>query len=437
MTAPDSRPAKRDSTPNVPAPAGPDSPQAIDVPSPKVLAPAGTEDSRPAIPGAMPTGTSPAGPDSLGGHSTSATHASLAAEGQTSPQASVVSIPNDATPAGGKTSRSHSTRDDHGRSATADNFPGGHLRNDAHGDAAAGEPPPDPPPAQLLAPWPDELNRDLAAAADTLDDIEKMRIACENRLRQFTRAAGEPDADGRKRGFGWDLRSPAVAALATLVAGMKCDSTVVREALGDERPPKRKGCCLEHDAERNLTRALRGHPLGPWVKTRKGIGEKQGGRLIGAIGDPYARPALLLKDGSWDPARPRTVSELWAYCGLKPGQKRKRGERANWSAAAKMRAFNVAGSMLKAGNREVYDKRKARTEGALHKDECVRCGPKGKPAQPGSLWSNAHRHADALRIVSKEVLKGLRNEAKRIHLETPVSGQNLAEPHGTGAADGD
>lgn len=309
-----------------------------------------------------------------------------------------------------------------------DDLPGGHQRFDAHRSDAAGD---------QLSPWPADSSRDLAAAADTLHDIERLRIASENRLRQFTRSTEEEDKDGGKRGFGWDLRSPAVASLAALVAGMKCDSEVVRLALGDDKPPKKKGCCLEHDAERNLTRALRANPLGPWVKAQKGIGEKQGGRLVAAIGDPYMRPAMLQPDETWDPARPRTVSELWAYCGLKPGQRRKRGELANWSATAKMRAWNVAGSMLKSGNREVYDKRKAATEGRLHAAECVRCGPSGKPALPGSAWSDGHRHADALRVVSKDILKELWREARRIHLETPASGQSGFGDQSTSAAGGD
>lgn len=406
----------------------PDSPQAMAHAAPIPGSPAGTEDSRPAIHVAEPTVPSPAGPDSLGGQSSSDAHTTDAAEGQTSPQATAVPTPILGSPAGTKTSRGHSGCDTQSTIAAADDFPGGHITGDAQTTRVAGEPP--------LVPWPEELSRDLAAAADTLDDIERLRMASENRLRQFTRSTDELDADGGQRGFGWDIRSPAVVAQAALVARMKCDSEAVRQALGDERPPKRKGCCLEHDAERSLTRALRAHPLGPWVKTVRGVGEKQGGRLIAAIGDPYARPDLLLPDETWDPARPRTVSELWAYCGLKPGQKRKRGERANWSAAAKMRAWNVAGSMLKAGNREVYDKRKARTEGALHEGECVRCGPKGKPAQPGSPWSNAHRHADALRVVSKEILKDLWREARRIHQETPVSGQTRHDAQVTSATDG-
>lgn len=389
-------------------------------------------DPRPTRRVSTPIALAPAGPDSLGGQASYGAHYQLAAEGHGSPQAILQPAPTVGTPAGTKTSRSHISSDVHRGRAAADDFPGGQSSCATHGRTAAGEQGP-----VLLTPWPEQLSRDLAAAADTLDDIERLRMASENRLRQFTRGADELDADGGQRGFGWDLRSPAVASLAALVAGMKCDSEVVRQALGDDKPPKRKGCCLEHDAERNLTRALRAHPLSPWVKAQKGIGEKQGGRLIAAIGDPYVRPALLLEDSTWEPARARTVSELWAYCGLKPGQKRKRGERANWSAAAKMRAWNIAGSMLKAGNRDAYDKRKAHTEGLAHAGECVRCGPSGKPALPGTPWSDGHRHADALRIVSKEILKDLWREARRIHLETPVGGQLITVTQGGCAADGD
>jgi hypothetical protein len=79
--------------------------------------------------------------------------------------------------------------------------------------------------------------------------------------------------------------------------------------------------------------------------------------------------------------------------------------------------------MLKAGNREVYDQRRAATAERVHKTECLRCGPAGKPALPGSPWSAGHQLADALRIVSKEqLLKNLWREARRIH-ELSISDQ--------------
>lgn len=265
----------------------------------------------------------------------------------------------------------------------------------------------------------------LALSADVLDDTETTKIANENRLRQLTRTA--VDSDGEERGFGLDESHPDVANLAALVA-----------LLGQ----------VEHQAVLQLQRKMRKHPLGPWVKAQKGIGDKQAARLLAVIGDPYWN---TLHD------RPRTVSQLWAYCGLHVlpashktdvtqhdlaggglgpaggdsghplrdtqqssagvAARRQKGRKANWSTLAKTRAYLISESMLRAGNRETYDKRKAATEGRLHASPCVRCGPKGKPAQPGSPWSDGHRHADALRVQSKELLKGLWREAKRIHEE--------------------
>lgn len=264
----------------------------------------------------------------------------------------------------------------------------------------------------------------LGLMSDILDDLETTRIANENRLRQLTRV-GE-DSDGNERGFGLTEDHPDVARTAALVS-----------MLGK----------LEHDATLNLQRAMRAHPMGPWVKAQRGIGEKQAARLLAAIRDPY-----------WNDLheRPRTVSELWAYAGYhtlalpvghtptaahisradgsKPSHvdqgssgtqsasvhvaaKRAKGQRANWSAEAKMRAYLISESVVKAGGpwREVYDKRKSATEGRTHAAPCVRCGPSGKPALPGSEWSKGHRHADALRITSKEILKGMWTEARRLH----------------------
>jgi hypothetical protein len=357
-------------------------------------------------------------------------------------------------PAGGKTSRSQRTPDTQSSGAAADDFPGGQRviatqTVDAAGDQApvpanecSASNPRSPVRDQVLpaASGRTASNRPplladpiLALAADVLGDLEKVRIANENRLRQLTRS--EEDSDGETRGFGLDLVNPAVSRLAALIRAMKCDSVVVVELTG-EKVGKPKGCCLEHDAERNLVKMLAGHPLGPWMAAQKGIGSKQGARLLAAIGDPYIRPEIVREDGTVELSRPRTVSELWAYCGLKPGQKRQRGVKANWSAAAKMRVWNIAGSMLKAGNREAYDKRKAATEGRAHSEDCVRCGPKGKPAPAGTPWSAAHRHADALRIVSKEILKHLWREARRIHLQASASGQTSIGIQCSSAASG-
>lgn len=271
----------------------------------------------------------------------------------------------------------------------------------------------------------------LALCADALDDMERTRIANENRVRALRDAKG---AEG----------SPEEQRMLALVDTLKA---------------------IEHGAELELKRTMRKHPFGPWVKATIGIGEKQGARLLAAIGDPY-----------WHPVhdRPRTVSELWAYCGyhvLRTGQvatdtqsqvagadpssnagqrsadtgqsdagvapTRKRGQQANWNADAKMRAFLCAEAAVKAGVRkgpaaddtagydtanrtaisplgQVYLDGRDKYRAAVHQAECKRCGPAGKPAQVGSPLSLGHQHARAMRLVAKATLRDLWIEGKRL-----------------------
>lgn len=302
----------------------------------------------------------------------------------------------------------------------------------------------------------------LGLAAEVVDDLERVRIANENRLRQLTRT--EEDSDGIVRGFELDIRHPDIMRLQHLI-----------DSLSDSYD----------EAVKNLEKTMRAHSLGSWIKKTVGVGEKQGARLLAAIGDPY-----------WNDLhnRPRTVSELWAYCGyhvLSAGQapnethevlvsgatlpvnqksydphgsvvdgtnlpagqvlldthgtyasgsslyagnqgtvdsqnspapgvaaKRQKGVRVNWSATAKMRAFLIAESCVKAKTspyRKVYDDTRVKYAEATHQVPCVRCGPRGKPALVGSPLSLGHQHARALRAISKTVLKDLWIESKRLH----------------------
>src|SRR6266705_1908063 len=104
-----------------------------------------------------------------------------------------------------------------------------------------------------------------------LDDIVRTRIATKNRVRSLEQSG---------------LGDTPQAASLTEIAG------ALRE--------------VERAAALSLRRILRKHRFGPWVAQTIGVGEKQGARLLAAIGDPYWNS---LHD------RPRTVSELWAFCG--------------------------------------------------------------------------------------------------------------------------
>ena len=242
----------------------------------------------------------------------------------------------------------------------------------------------------------------LALAAEVVDDLEKVKIANQNRLRTLTM--------GGEHGHGMTLDHPDVKRLAALV-----------KALED----------AEHQATLNLGRVMRHHPLGAWVKASKGVGEKQAARLLASIRDPY-----------WNDLhnRPRTVRELYRFCGMDVvgtsahtsaesncrsgagvAPSKVRGERVTWSPDARMRLWLIASKCVMVGHggpyRAQYDEGRAKYADATHATECKRCGPKGKPAQPGSPLSAAHQHARAIRLVAKLILRDLWNEAKRLRGE--------------------
>lgn len=258
----------------------------------------------------------------------------------------------------------------------------------------------------------------LGLLADVVDDLEGVRKANENRLRTLT--------DTSEYGFGLTLDNPDVARLAQLVNRIKTS---------------------EADAIKQLQRTMRRHPLWPWAKDIKGVGEKQFARLLASIRDPY-----------WNDLheRPRKLRELRAYCGYHvldyPGDKDSlesksvavagvapkhlRGQQGNWNDKARMRAWLIATQLIilnKDGKyRKVYDEARLKYADSLHPSVCVRCGPKGKPAQLGSPRSDAHCHAMALRKVAVEFLNDLWAEAKTLH-ETS-SAPALSAPAKPGSA---
>lgn len=283
-------------------------------------------DHRPTIAGAIPTEQSPDGSHFPAGQRSSDTHGMAACGDPNSPETSTIPIPiSSASPVFNLHQPSQSRRGTQ--------------------NATAG----------LVDPL-------LVLLADVLDDMERTRIANENRLRALTSAEhGLTDAD------------PRVATLAGMVGTL---------------------AQLEHQATLELQRAVRKHPLGPWIKQTVGIGEKQGARLLAAIGDPYWND---LHD------RPRLVSELWSYCGLGDAavQKRRKGVKSNWSTTAKTRSYLIAESCIKQRNspyRAVYDTGRVR-----YSDPAVSLG---------------HQHNKAMRLVMKEILKDLWRASRALH-ETP------------------
>jgi len=158
---------------------------------------------------------------------------------------------------------------------------------------------------------------------------------------------------------------------------------------------------VEHEAQLELVRMWRKHPLAPWAKSIQGVGEKSIARLIADIGDPGDRP---------------NVAKLWAYCGVgDPARKRRKGMTQQEAFAmgnphAKKMCWLISEAFVKNRNspyRAVYDNRRQATANRVHDTVCVRCGPAGKPAAPGSPWSLKHQHEDGKRIAVKIFLKDL------------------------------
>lgn len=239
---------------------------------------------------------------------------------------------------------------------------------------------------------------DLRIAADTLDDMMHNRIQLDNRVRSQSLTDRDP-------------------RIATLIEGVGNNEKL---------------------AERGLILIFRESGFRDFAKRNKGLGEKILARILGHLGDPLvASPKHWVETPGGKEKRVlvddepylRSVSQLWQYCGHGAPGKRAKGMTQEealrlGNPMIKKLVFMAAECCMKQKPKEgeeaprfraVYEERKAETEGKLHTTVCVRCGPSGKPAQIDSPWSDGHRHADALRIVGKEILRGLWLEARLLH----------------------
>ncbi|HEU5223088.1 MAG TPA: hypothetical protein VFU07_05330 [Candidatus Lumbricidophila sp.] len=275
----------------------------------------------------------------------------------------------------------------------------------------------------------------LRLISDSLDDLEGLHTATTNRYRSAT-STWVDEKTGLIRGLGLDERDPLVASVAVLAT-----------ALEEQK----------HQMVLKLQRELRKTIFSPWLKQQRGVGEKTLARLLASIGDPYIRTDVVKLDEKNIDIRetPRTLSALWGYSGLAVdnGTARRIPKGATQAdvfacgkPTAKMRAYLVAECLVKAGVRtidkdlksddksydlenrhaisrygELYLARRAATIDRVHAHDCVRCGPAARPAKAGTPWSGAHQQADALRVLSKQVLKDLWLLAREHHTGIPVT----------------
>lgn len=278
-----------------------------------------------------------------------------------------------------------------GRYANLHLLPDGHTTHDTHEAGAVGKPISSQPPTNPVAssmPPPSVGWLELRTWCELFEDAMSARIAGENRVR----ALGEDDM------------------FAAYLGALERTEAECRRGLKK---------CYERVVPK---------PIVAWQKATPGLGEHTFARLLGHLGHPViATPHHWEGTGSKralvaDEPYARTVSQLWQYCGHgDPKRRAARGMTADelaglGSPSLKMivhllaeACMKTVGSELRARSpyRDVYDARRLATANRVHAAPCVRCGPSGKPAAEGSPWSAAHQHADALRIVGKEILRDL------------------------------
>lgn len=219
---------------------------------------------------------------------------------------------------------------------------------------------------------------DLLLAVQTYKATQQLRIATSNRIGAVTREAEKAGVTPP------DLRFYD-AQLKTLLS-------------------------VEGKLGRHVQKLMREHPLYPWVQARHGIGVLGLARFLGSV---YTVSWNTLEN------RPRRgPAELWAYCGFKPGQRHRKGQRSNWSTEAKIAALSLAEGCVKAGPRSpyepVYRAYRERYADRLHTEPCAPCGAKGKPAQIGTPLRPGHQQAMAIRATAKRILRDLFIEADRL-----------------------
>ena len=233
----------------------------------------------------------------------------------------------------------------------------------------------------------------LRVLAATLDDLQQMRIMTSNRIGAAERRYGD--------------------ALPHLYEAL--------DPLAD----------AERRAELMLKRVWRTHPLAPWAKAIPGCGEKLIARLVAIVGEPSLRPVghwALTDNGrhEWivDGYEERTAGELLAYCGhgdpirgvRRSGMPREELLKYG-NPHAKVASWKLGYQFMRTSAspfRDRYLAERARYAAKTHDRECVRCGPSGRPAPPGSAWSENHKHHAAIRNTTHEFLIELWRESRRV-----------------------
>lgn len=135
---------------------------------------------------------------------------------------------------------------------------------------------------------------------------------------------------------------------------------------------------IEKDIAKNLLSVFKKDKMYVWLKAVKGIGPVLGCALLTFI----------------DITKAQHASSLWKYCGLAPGQRRKKGEKLDYSPFMKTICWKIGESFIKSKGRfrKVYDTSKAYYQ--VQHPEQVKEGKR-------TLYTKGHIHAMSRRRAVK------------------------------------
>ena len=194
-------------------------------------------------------------------------------------------------------------------------------------------------------------NKELRILVESFYDMQKLRIAMGNRVRQYGKAGLLSDIDTNQ-------------ALEKIKEG-------------------------ENGLEKQIAGVVKQHPLwDEWFSGVKGIGPVMAAGVI-----------------AWrdDISKADTISAFWKYHGLAPSQsKRKRGEKLDYNPKAKTHAWKIGMQLLKAKGKysDIYYISKAKYEARSDIKEMHETGD----ARGGMKSYKLHIHYMALRKMIKQFL---------------------------------
>jgi len=164
---------------------------------------------------------------------------------------------------------------------------------------------------------------------------------------------------------------------------------------------------LEEQIKRALDRYTDSYPIGTWLKSHTGIGPVIAAGLVSNL----------------DITKAPTAGHFWSYAGLCPGQKRVKGQKANWNPALKRILWLAGESFVKVSGKphayygQLYKQRKeyeqAKNEAGDYKEQAMeKAGQVAKTTESYKFYSigklpPAHIQRRSLRWVTKILLSHL------------------------------